>query len=87
MTSASAPAAHADGPPAAEAACPVCGGPNACAPAASGSFATPCGGTTVTILPHVLAALPTAARGRACLCVRCATALAGSPAPLEDSTP
>lgn len=54
-------------------ACPVCGGPNGCAPAASGSFDTPCWCTTVDIDPAALARVPEPMRGRSCLCRRCAT--------------
>jgi len=54
--------------------CPLCGSANECAPAKSGSFDTPCWCTSVTIAPDVLAALPAAERGLACLCRRCATA-------------
>ena len=57
--------------------CPLCGGPNGCAPAASGSFATPCWCRTARISPEVLARVPAEQRGRACLCARCASAAAG----------
>ncbi|MFM2052300.1 MAG: hypothetical protein RL456_337 [Pseudomonadota bacterium] len=60
------------GTPRPEHRCPLCGGPNGCAPAASGSFGTPCWCTAVRIDPAALAALPPAQRGRACLCRRCA---------------
>ncbi|MFO1317163.1 MAG: cysteine-rich CWC family protein [Burkholderiales bacterium] len=64
--------------PAPEHACPVCGGPNDCAPARTGDFATRCWCSDVTADPDVLAALPAAVRHRACLCRRCLT---GQPAP------
>ena len=35
--------------------CPLCGGPNGCAPAVSGSFDSPCWCTTVQIPAEVLA--------------------------------
>jgi len=54
--------------------CPLCGGPNGCAPAASGDFATPCWCSEVVIPGERLAAVPEAARDRACLCRRCAEA-------------
>lgn len=57
--------------------CPLCHGDNGCAPAASGSFETPCWCTGLRIDPHVLARIPAEARGVACLCRRCA----GAPAP------
>ena len=63
----------ASGPPNPNHACPVCGGANACAPARSGSFDTPCWCTSVTIP----AANIRGSEDRAsCLCMRCATASA-----------
>lgn len=53
--------------------CPLCGGPNGCAPAASGSFDTPCWCTTTPIDPAVLARIPEAQRHQACVCRNCAT--------------
>lgn len=55
--------------------CPLCGGPNGCAPARSGSFETPCWCTTVRIDPAVLARIPEAQRNTACLCCQCATGI------------
>lgn len=52
--------------------CPLCGGPNACAPARSGDLATPCWCRDVTIAAAVLARVPAAQRGEACICPRCA---------------
>ncbi|WP_130433978.1 cysteine-rich CWC family protein [Rivibacter subsaxonicus] len=54
-------------------ACPVCGGPNGCAPAASGSFESACWCASLRIAPAVLDVLPPAQRGAACLCRDCAT--------------
>lgn len=59
--------------PAPESRCPLCGEPNGCAPAASGSFATPCWCVAVEVRGDVLAQLPAGERGRTCLCRRCAT--------------
>lgn len=53
--------------------CPLCGGPNDCGPARTGTHATPCWCTNVTIDPAVLARIPPAARNQACICRRCAT--------------
>lgn len=53
-------------------ACPLCGGANACAPAASGSFETPCWCRDVVIAADVLARVPEQERLRSCLCPRCA---------------
>lgn len=57
--------------------CPLCGGPNGCAPAASGSFDTPCWCTTTPIDPAVLARIPEAQRNQACVCRNCATGKSG----------
>ncbi len=54
--------------------CPRCGQPNDCAPARTGDFTTPCWCVDVVADPAVLAALPAAMRGGACLCRRCLTA-------------
>lgn len=53
--------------------CPLCGGPNGCEPARTGSFDSPCWCTEVRIAPEVLERIPEDARDRACLCRRCAT--------------
>ena len=52
--------------------CPLCGGPNDCAPARSGTHATPCWCTSVTIDPAILDRIPPAARNQACVCRSCA---------------
>ncbi|MDH4096051.1 MAG: cysteine-rich CWC family protein [Betaproteobacteria bacterium] len=51
--------------------CPVCGGPNECAAASSGSFTTPCWCVEVQVGPDALAPVPAHDRGRACLCRGC----------------
>jgi hypothetical protein len=56
-----------------ELACPLCGEPNDCRAAMSGSFDQPCWCAEVTVDPAALARVPEAARNRACLCRRCAT--------------
>jgi hypothetical protein len=60
--------------------CPLCGLPNECAPASSGTFDTPCWCASVAVSAAALAAVPEAQRGVACLCKRCAGATAGSEA-------
>ncbi len=55
-------------------ACPLCGGPNGCAPAVSGTFDSPCWCTMVRIPAEVLARIPVAQRGLACVCRTCAEA-------------
>lgn len=58
--------------PRSELRCPLCGAENSCAPAASGSFETPCWCSTVDFPPELLETLAAADRGRSCLCARCA---------------
>ncbi|MEZ5659795.1 MAG: cysteine-rich CWC family protein [Burkholderiaceae bacterium] len=65
---------NAPAKPLPNAVCPVCGAANRCAPAASGSFDTPCWCRDLRIDPARLVATPEAARGLACLCPRCAGA-------------
>lgn len=53
--------------------CPLCGAPNQCAMAA-GANGPPCWCTTVRFDAALLARIPAAARGKACLCPACAGA-------------
>lgn len=53
--------------------CPLCGGPNGCAPATQGTFDTPCWCTTAQVDPAALAQIPEAQRNQACLCAKCAS--------------
>lgn len=55
-------------------ACPLCGGDNACAMAASADAAAECWCSAARIAPEALARLPEAERGRRCVCARCAGA-------------
>ncbi|HWS75979.1 MAG TPA: cysteine-rich CWC family protein, partial [Quisquiliibacterium sp.] len=48
-------------------ACPVCGGPNGCAPAACGSFDVDCWCTRTSFAPGALERVPAELRGEACL--------------------
>lgn len=59
--------------PLANPACPLCGGPNSCAPARSGSFAEACWCESVAIAPDTLARIAPGLRGTACLCAACAS--------------
>ncbi|MFC3851347.1 cysteine-rich CWC family protein [Salinispirillum marinum] len=52
--------------------CPLCGKLNACTPAASGDFNTPCWCTSVTLDPATLAQIPEHMQQQACLCADCA---------------
>ncbi len=52
--------------------CPICGGPNRCAAAESGSFDTPCWCRDATFSPDLLARVPEVRRGQACICQDCA---------------
>ena len=51
--------------------CPLCGAPNQCAPAASGTFDTPCWCKDVKMDPKAIAAAGD--KRDACLCPACAT--------------
>jgi len=51
--------------------CPRCGKPNECAPAASGTFDTPCWCSNVKVDADAIAAL--GSKRDACLCPACAT--------------
>jgi hypothetical protein len=64
-------AAASQGPGSARA-CPLCGGPNACVPATSGSFGQPCWCESATFSPTLLERVPAGLRGLACICARCA---------------
>ena len=58
--------------------CPLCGGPNACAPAQSGSFATVCWCASATLDRAVLDRLAGSTGARAaCICRHCAGTDAG----------
>ncbi|MCX7741792.1 MAG: cysteine-rich CWC family protein [Tepidimonas sp.] len=55
--------------------CPMCGGPNGCAlqqQRRSGQPQPPCWCTRATFAAELLARVPPQARGRACICARCA---------------
>jgi len=54
--------------------CPLCGQPNACIAATTGSFESACWCTQVQFSASVLARVPVDARGRACICQACAKA-------------
>jgi hypothetical protein len=66
------PCGHA--PPGRETTCPLCGGPNGCVPAATGSFDGDCWCRNVRFSPELLARVPAAQLGRACICRACASA-------------
>jgi len=55
-------------------ACPLCGGPNDCAAALSGRLDVPCWCRSTTFSAELLARVPPDARGKACVCARCADA-------------
>ncbi|WP_124222821.1 cysteine-rich CWC family protein [Tibeticola sediminis] len=57
--------------------CPVCGQPNGCAMAlerAGGEPQPPCWCTRASFSAELLARIPAAARGKACVCAACAGA-------------
>lgn len=59
-------------PPEPALSCPVCGGPNDCAPAGCGSFDVDCWCTELAIPAQALQRVPADQRRLACLCPRCA---------------
>lgn len=62
--------------PLAAPACPLCGQPNACAPARTGAFSQPCWCESVDFSAELLARVPDGLRNKACICRACA---AGAP--------
>lgn len=52
--------------------CPICNGPNNCAPAQTGSFGQPCWCDTAEFPPGLLDRVPPQLRGKACVCATCA---------------
>ncbi|MBL8340240.1 MAG: cysteine-rich CWC family protein [Rubrivivax sp.] len=79
-------AAEVSAAPRAEHRCPLCGEPNGCVPAATGTFGGgPCWCREVVFSGEVLARVPEAARGRACLCRRCATTTTGTASTTGDT--
>lgn len=71
-SSAVSPASAAESPGAA--ACPLCGGDNACAMASGDGGAGECWCFAARIPPETLARIPEEERGRRCVCARCAGA-------------
>jgi hypothetical protein len=53
-------------------ACPLCGGPNACVAASSGSFAQRCWCEGTSFSPALLERVPAEFRDVACICAGCA---------------
>ncbi|MFN7724124.1 MAG: cysteine-rich CWC family protein [Rubrivivax sp.] len=72
-----AAASHADLPISASA-CPLCGQGNACQMAAGGDVQS-CWCQSAHFSTDLLARVPAAARGRACICAACAQASAAHP--------
>jgi len=56
--------------------CPLCGGPNGCAPAQTGSFREACWCTEVAFPAELPRKLPQGEAGRACVCRKCAQSAA-----------
>ncbi|MEO8038869.1 MAG: cysteine-rich CWC family protein [Betaproteobacteria bacterium] len=82
------------GRPASEPVCPLCGRPNRCAPAQSGTFQTPCWCREATFSAGLLARVPQRQRNIACICRACleaatatTTATAPSPSPPGGRSP
>jgi len=72
--------AVSDSVPSTDLNCPLCAGPNACAPAQSGSFETPCWCKGVTLSAALLARVPEGRAGLSCICPACVAGAAGEPA-------
>ena len=70
------PKASSQTPPLRELRCPLCGEPNGCAPAISGSFESQCWCREVSIPEAVLARVTESSVGKACVCRKCAQAAA-----------
>jgi len=60
-----------DATPLANHQCPLCGQPNRCAPADTGSFASPCWCKSQTFPPELLAQVAPAERNKSCICQAC----------------
>ncbi|HEX5371491.1 MAG TPA: cysteine-rich CWC family protein, partial [Aquabacterium sp.] len=54
-------------------ACPLCGGPNQCAPARTGELSTPCWCTHIQVSESALQRVPANSLRKACLCQACAS--------------
>lgn len=52
--------------------CPLCGKPNQCAVPAAGTFDVECWCKSVQFSDALLAAVPSALQGKACICRQCA---------------
>ena len=63
--------------------CPLCGGPNGCAPAARGRLDVDCWCRLAHVSRELLARVPEAERGRSCICMRCAGASRRGPRDAE----
>jgi hypothetical protein len=63
--------AQARSEPRSATACPLCGGPNGCAPARSASFAEPCWCEAASFDLVLLQRVPAGSRGTACICAAC----------------
>jgi hypothetical protein len=59
--------------------CPLCGGPNGCAAAASGSLKVSCWCSELILPPSALEDIPPDLRGKACICRDCALAAGARP--------
>lgn len=77
---AKAPAQPLPLPPQRELCCPLCGRPNDCSAARTGSFDSPCWCQHATFAAELLARVPADRVGRACICRACADAAASPPA-------
>lgn len=74
-------------PPQPEPRCPLCGRPNNCAAARTASFDSPCWCEDATFSADLLARVPAAQAGRACICRACAEAASRPAGPAGPPDP
>jgi hypothetical protein len=65
--------------------CPLCGQPNQCAASAAGSFEVDCWCKAVSFPADLIAEVPAALQGQACICRRCAEAAQAAPEPVNPA--
>ncbi|PXW95549.1 hypothetical protein C7444_109119 [Sphaerotilus hippei] len=67
--------------------CPLCGEPNACAPAQAGDFQVACWCTRTRFPASLLARIPAGQRGLACICNACVDAALAAEAAVDTAAP
>ncbi|QJE98963.1 cysteine-rich CWC family protein [Luteolibacter luteus] len=64
--------------------CPLCGAPNECAAAISGSFDTPCWCRNIVFPDELLATVPADLKGKSCICRACVESAANAAIPSPE---